>query len=180
MARLIIINGVALSGKDTFAEFLKKICSDTVEYHSTIQTVKDAAKHFGADEEVAKGDEERLLWCEMKDLYTKYNNGPFNEVLAHMAMLDVPGKHPILIAMVREPEEITKLKRAFGLRCLTILVTRAEDIHIPDNDADKNVANYPYDIEIRNDSNPETLKLKARTVADYLNATRGKFLDPWL
>ena len=177
MVRIIPINGVARGGKDTFAEQVRQHYTDGVVHtYSSVDTVKKAARFFGADEKIQKSGAERELWCGMKDLYTAYNDGPFQEVLEMANRIDAPGQYPVLFAMVREPKEIAKLKSHFRLRCTTVLMV-GNVVHIPKNHADENVNYFLYDITIRNEGTLEELDKKAKQFAAYLKATKHIVLN---
>ena len=79
--RIVIINGAGGSGKDTFVNFVKNYFPGTVKNHSTVGVVKQAARLFGAKEELRKGEAERALWCKLKDAYTAYNDGPYHDAV---------------------------------------------------------------------------------------------------
>jgi len=74
---VVIINGVGESGKDTFVN----LCAEhaTVFNLSTVDKVKDVATLFGWQGD--KTPEDRKLLSDLKDAWTKYNNGPFHEFL---------------------------------------------------------------------------------------------------
>ncbi len=172
MVRVVVINGPGRSGKDTLVEFV------TAHYHlgpclshSTVGTVKLASKYFGADETIHKGDRERRLWSDLKDAWTRYNDGPFRELMIAASDLEKDNfySHPLLFVMVREPPEIARLKRQFGRHCVTVLVTAEDRVkHIPGNHADQNVFNFEYDIIVNNGGSLEDLEGKAKNLAGYL------------
>jgi len=60
----------------------------------------------------------------------------------------------------REPYEIQKFVDKYKKKCITILLKR-EDREVPDNDADKNVANFNYDFIIENNGNKKDLEKEA-------------------
>ena len=168
--KIIVINGNAADGKDSFVRFVKEQFEGIVLNHSTVDTVKAAAKLFGADEQICKGDAERRLWSDMKDAWTRYCDGPFNEILhkADVFEKNVAVDQPALFFVhVREPEEIGKLKTHFGSQCITLLVKGA-NTHVPDNHADQNVENYEYDALIDNTGTLEDLKRSAKAFIENL------------
>ena len=168
--KIIVINGNAANGKDTFVKMVKDQYEGIVFNHSTVATVKRAAKLFGADEEKHKGDAERRLWSDMKDAWTRYCDGPFKEILTRVAALEkalAPDQPALFFAHVREPEEIQKLKDVYGDQCITLLVKGAND-HTPDNHADQNVENFPYEVTILNTGTLEDLKSHAKAFAEAM------------
>lgn len=170
MKRVIILNGSARAGKDTFANHIK-IRADLTEdmfAHSlsTVDEVKRICKEFGVGDE--KTDADRKLWSDVKDLWTAYNDGPFNDITTRISYL-YGGENvkSIYIVMCREPEEIAKFKKHYGEECRTILIRRP-GLDIPNNHADMNVENYEYDIEISNSGSKENLIGMAYHVCDTI------------
>lgn len=162
MVRIIIVNGLPRSGKDTFATLAMNSYSGGVTVlHSTVDTVKKAAKFFGADESVFKGPKERRLWSDLKDAYTRYCDGPFQEIVDKAVEMDRSNSDPLIFTMVREPEEIRKLKQWFGSRSITVLVNRQSDEEIS-NHADARVFECEYDVVIDNNGTLDDLRDKAK------------------
>ena len=95
MLRVVVVNGVAAHGKDSFVKFAIKHFDGVAINHSTVATVKEAAKFFGADQDVKKGDAERRLWSDVKDAWTRYNDGPFREIVATVKKSSSPLRRPI-------------------------------------------------------------------------------------
>ena len=157
---LIIINGIAGSGKNTFVNYVCKCFKGHIIEHSTVDTVKEAAYFFGANEAIEKGEKERALWSEMKDAWTKYNDGPFQEIcnIAHGLSKNI--QPTIAFIHVRESTEIQKIKDKFPKRFLSILIQR-DGLSIPDNTGDKGVAGFNYDLVIKNNGEKKELKEKA-------------------
>lgn len=180
MVRVVIVNGSGRTGKDTLAELVAAYYSDGPHHlHSTVDTVKLAAEHFGADEAIHKGEKERRLWSDLKDAYTRYNDGPFCEIvdLANKMDNENPHMNPLLFTMVREPGEIAKVKKHFGLHSVSVLVTADERIRpITGNHADKGVFDFEYDIIINNDGTLLELKQKSKKFAQYLSDLPGRHI----
>lgn len=77
--RVVIVNGVAGSGKDKFVSYVKKLSDFKVENLSSIDRVKQIAEScFGWNGK--KNDESRKMLSEMKKVWTDFNNGPFEIV----------------------------------------------------------------------------------------------------
>ncbi len=72
--KLIIINGVARSGKDTFIDIFKSLNPNTINI-SSIDKVKELAREMGWDG--TKDDKSRKFLSDLKDLWTDYNNNIF-------------------------------------------------------------------------------------------------------
>ena len=85
--KIIVINGVAKSGKDTFVKFFMKHSHVTVFEWSSVDTVKAiAAPAFGWDGE--KDEPGRRFLSDLKAAWTRYNNGPFKELAAKINNYD--------------------------------------------------------------------------------------------
>jgi hypothetical protein len=169
--KLIVINGVAEHGKDSFVKYVREFFPGHVINHSTVGTVKKIGKFFGADEAVRKGDAERRLWSDLKDAWTRYCDGPFKEIVQLATDVEKTfggEKFAIIFAHVREPEEIEKIKNEFGDRCMTVIVTRDGEGHIPDNHADQNVYDYIYDLYVENNGTKDDLADSAMKFVDTL------------
>ena len=159
--KIIIINGVATSGKDEFANLFKKNYEHKCYNWSTIDKVKKISENnFNWKGE--KTDEARKFLSEMKRIWSEYNNGPFinikKKIIKHNSNLEKKHKkNTIYFIHCREPHEIDKFKSEFGDKCITLLVKR-KDIDIPDNESDKNVDKYNYDYIIDNDGDKKDLE----------------------
>lgn len=159
---VIIINGKGGSGKDTICDVLAR--HYPIRNTSTITKVKTAARILGWD--CGKTYDDRKFLSDLKDLWTKYNDGPFNYAFnVYKIFMDTSAvRNRILIIHVREPEEIKKLKTAIEkdgrVPCKTLLITskRTENLSYA-NHADDMVNDYPYDFIYRNDG--------ALTTIDY-------------
>ncbi len=165
MLQIIVINGVAENGKDSFVKYCDGFFPGMVFNHSTVSTVKEAAKLFGADEAVCKGEAERRLWSDMKDAYTRYCDGPFKEIVERIDILDRAygqTSNSLIFLHIREPGEIKKVKDKYPDRCVVILVSNENLEHVPENHADQNVRNYNYDKLIQNNDSLDDLKNEAR------------------
>jgi len=164
MRDLIVINGIAGSGKSLFVSYVNKCFTGMLYEHSTVDTVKSAAYFFGADEKKEKGDKERALWSEMKDSWTKYNDGPFKEVVnlaEELQRAEIEMSVPVAAFLhVRESKEIARIKETFPDRFLSILIKR-NGLLVPDNTGDQSVDGFDYDIVIKNDGEKKDLKRKA-------------------
>jgi len=169
MNHVLIINGVAKSGKDSFVDFLEK--SEGV-FHivrtSTVDKVKEIAAQMGCDV-INKSDADRKFLSDIKMAWTNFNDGIFKSI-THMIdnefeIVKYDGHFDtdeiIVTVMCREPEEIEKFVEYYGRKtCKTILVERP-GIAVPDNHGDQSVFDYGYDYIITNDGNLEKLETTA-------------------
>lgn len=162
MIKVLIINGVARSGKDTFVDAIKSHPSVTIlTKYSTIDDVKSIAAQMGCDPEV-KSDKNRKFWSDIKCLWTEYNDGIFKKITKG---IDETFKNnnlrsdclDVATVMCREPKEIQKFVNYYGTRnCVTILVERPGLI-ISENMADQGVSDFCYDHIVANDGDLEKL-----------------------
>jgi hypothetical protein len=154
---VIIINGKGGCGKDTICDVLKRHYPTTVI--STITKVKQAARViFGW--RGGKNDKDRKFLSDLKDLWTEYNDGPFDYAFDRVQKFDDDPEsayNQILIIHIREPKEIEKLKKRIDLMgripCVTLLIksTRTENVDYG-NHADDMVNDYAYDHVYFNDA----------------------------
>jgi len=163
MKRVLIINGVARSGKDTFVDAIIERSEGKAMKMSTVDKIKEVSKIFGVG--IRKSNKERRFWSDIKDAWTRYNNGPFNEIIE---LINTNKKNKnIFCVFVREPEEIAKFKRYYKEECVTVLVTRP-NTDVPSNHADEEVNDYNYDCEICNSSEKDCLVAMAQHFADTI------------
>lgn len=172
--KVVIVNGSASTGKDNFVNFFKKNYEHKCINWSTIDKVKKVAKsNFGWDGK--KTDEARLFLSEIKRVWSDYNDGPFqhmvNKISKHFDKLDKKDKkNMIYFIHCREPKEIQKFVDYYSSDCITILLKR-EDREVPNNDSDKNVANFNYDYTIDNEGDKKELKKKS---IDFIKELKNK------
>ena len=141
---IFITNGMARSGKDTFAEYLNDFVP-TLKY-SSIDKVKDIAKQCGWDG--TKDEKSRKFLSDLKILTSKFNNMPFRAIKTTVDQFKEDKEKRILLIDIREPKEIEKVKKTFNAK--TILIKRNSVKNITSNMADANVFNYKYDYIIEN------------------------------
>ena len=122
LAHIIIVNGPARSGKDTFCS----LCRDRAYFYdmliaqiSSVDIIKEVARRLGWNGE--KDDKSRKFLSDLKDLSTQYSDAPleyltkeFNRVKDH--------DNVMLFMHIREPEEIQRAKERFD--ALTLLIKR--------------------------------------------------------
>lgn len=173
--KIIVINGVAQSGKDTFIELFEKYASVGVANISSVDPVKELMEKCGWSPD-DKSDAARATMAKIKQSLIDLNDGPFWYVQSQIEAIrwnrpDVG----VVFVHVREPEEIEKLKWAFKEKCLTLLVER--DVRVPDNTSDKGVMGFDYDLVIQNNGAINELELSAICLVEHLeHEIAGQYL----
>lgn len=151
---IFIVNGMARSGKDTFANFLMDMVP-TMKV-SSVDKVKLIARQCGWDG--GKTERDRRFLSDLKCLLSDYNDLPFLDISMWVERFKSNGLFEVLLIDVREPFEIDKAKRAFGAK--TILIKNNRVPQIMTNMADAGVYNYMYDYTIENNGSLEEFKEK--------------------
>lgn len=165
--QIFITNGMARSGKDTFAAYLNEFVP-TLKY-SSIDKVKDVAKLCGWDG--GKTEKDRKFLSDLKVLTSEYSNMPFEAIKNKVReFLNEDDRHVIMLIDIREPEEIERAKNTFGAG--TILIQNDNVKFINSNMADANVFNYKYDYIVLNNGTLNEFKETVKSFADkvILNA----------
>lgn len=164
---LIVVNGYPRSGKDTFMDYCVGLLNKKDPFrsfkHSTVDTCKRIAKEMGWDGE--KTPEMRRMLSELKDLYTKYFDGPLKEV---QTLMNNSVSSFIFVA-AREPKEILRMEYWCSKKdynCITVLVksTLGEDQH--SSHSDSNVLYYKYDVVLENNGSLEEFLIKSKEFVD--------------
>ena len=162
--KIIVINGIAESGKDTFVkyiteQFLKKFpCTGKVINYSSIDTVKMVSRILGRKKK-SKTDADRKFLSDLKRIWIEYNDGPFNELKQAIQFNENDTEYKVLFFVhIREPEEIEKIRREFDI--LTVYVQRGS-CKIPNNKSDQSVFGTQANVIIRNNGSKEDLRTEA-------------------
>ena len=156
-SKIFIINGKPTAGKDTFVSYVTEEAKDEFEVLnvSTVDKVKEAAVILGWNG--IKTDSARLFLSELKDLSSKFFDGPAKYCYSVASSLK---DNQILFIHCREPEEIDKMKKM--LDCFTIYIDRTLEGQTTSNHADAEVTNYKYDYVIDNNSSLDDLRERAK------------------
>jgi len=172
--KVVVINGGAEVGKDKFVSFFKKISKDfRIKNYSSIDRVKQISEIcFGWDGK--KDGKSRKLLSEMKRIWTDFNDGPFdiitNQITTDIKWSKNKGKNiskNIYFLHIREPKEISKIKKFYGFDCITLLVKKDVDF-TPDNYSDKNVENFDYDYIVDNNKSEDELTKRAEEFYEFI------------
>ena len=177
--RVVIVNGKPGCGKTTFENCCEEILGHAFcRCRSTVDKVKEIAYEVGWDGQ--KTLEARKFLSDLKDLFTKFNDMPANDIKAYLRgweedlrYFHVGDQPHVLFVDDREPEHIEKLKKE--LNAITLLIRRPGDELVDtSNHADKNVFEYEYDYVIDNNDDIEHLSYFAEV---FLNSIFSKNCD---
>ena len=168
--KVIVVNGVSRSGKDSFIAAVREKVPVVVT-QSTILTVKDALEYFDMIDLRKKGPKERAFLVAVKQAWIEYNDGPYKEVIQVVDELERIHKfndidRVLLFVQVREPKEIYKLYTHFIENFFSVLVYRSEAKLQP---GDEGVLNFDYDFDVHNNGSLEDLGKEADRFIQFLN-----------
>jgi CO dehydrogenase nickel-insertion accessory protein CooC1 len=147
MPKIFIVNGKGGSGKTSFEQMVAEIASahgQEIKILSTIDYVKDIAKKIGWDG--TKTLENRRMLSDLKDLLTRWNDSPHQDVVNKINNLD--NNVAAVFIDSRESEDIKRFVEEY--QALTVLVQRGKEVIIYGNHADDNVDDFNYDICVDN------------------------------
>lgn len=165
MKEIIILNGMCLSGKDSFVTFCNKYAK--CKNISTVDKVKEAYALLGWDGD--KSEQHRKALSDIKDIGTTNLDHPYTYIKSEIEKF-YKSDEEIMFIHSREPDEIDRFKKAFG--CITILVENPQVKQVTSNHADRDVNLYQYDYTILNNSTLEDLDYQAMNFVKYL---RGEY-----
>jgi len=166
--KVFCINGISLSGKDTFVKCVQELLGfDKVGNISTIDPVKVEYKNFfGWEGE--KTPIHRKNLNTLKNIWRETSNGPINWSRYQMNIEYIINQRDVLFIMVREFDEmldLVKLAVSIGYVAFTLQVVR-DGLDIPPVEQeflDSHPKDFKYDITISNptvDTFPDVPKLK--------------------
>lgn len=155
MNRIFIVNGISGSGKDTFIEYVGKSVQNVVSI-SYVDLIKTVAKKLGWNNDYS--NEGRKFLSKLVEAVDNYNDYIFDDVCNK---IDVrTSRAHTYFVVVRDPKNIARFKNRYGKKCKAIFIER-NGLKIPDNDQDRSVLGYKYDIIIQNNSDLNNLKQEA-------------------
>jgi hypothetical protein len=174
--RVVIINGIAGSGKDTFVAMCKDVLgANRILNISTVDYVKEVAQFCGWDG--TKTPENRKFLSDLKRILTEWNETPLKKVCEEVECWQdiwrVSGDYDNAVVFIhcREPKEIDKLVYQFNqYEPVTLMVRRSAAESVEQiNSSDNSVFDYAYDYTVYNDSNLSWLHGEARAfLQNYL------------
>lgn len=164
---IFIINGAGGVGKDTLIDSLE---SDYVVRNiSSITPIKELARYGGWDGE--KTLKARKMLSDLKQLFTEFNDLPFNYCKDHYEFFKSKRDADFLFVAIREKEEIEKFYQYLvddGANVHTILICR-EAIHKKyGNVSDDMVKDYPYQYVFHNDYELDTAKKEFKKFIEFI------------
>lgn len=165
--KVVIINGSAGVGKDTFCNICaKKVFVANI---SSVDEVKEIAKVCGWNGE--KDEHSRKFLSDLKAVLTEYNDGPFKYLVQRVKEAKREGMELVFLH-IREPEEIMRAREIFDAKTLIIRAPKRVPV-VPNNNSDMSVDNYVYDMEICNDNSIYELEYEADCFLSALGLRRN-------
>ena len=158
---VVIINGSAGVGKDTFVAICNSFCK--VMNFSSIDEIKKLAKLIGWDGN--KDEKGRKLLSDLKVAMSDYCDLPFQSMKNKYNEF-IKSDADILFLHIREPEEIAKAANEFN--AITLVIKNKNVKQIVSNMADANVYDFNYDVVIYNSRTLNDLKNTAKWFIDIL------------
>lgn len=148
---VVIINGSAGVGKDTFVAICNSFCK--VMNYSSIDEIKRLAKLIGWDGN--KDEKGRKLLSDLKVAMSDYCDLPFQSMKNKYEEF-IKSDADILFLHIREPEEIARAVNEFN--AITLLIKNKNVKQITSNMADANVYDLNYDAVVDNSRTLNDLK----------------------
>lgn len=159
--KVIVINGSAGVGKDTFVDLCTSLRPlGVVRCRSSVDEIKRFATFMGW--EGTKTESDRKFLSELKRICSEWADIPMKSMrraVARFSNKHIPCECKYLFLMVREPDEIERVKQEFN--AVTLLIVRDSVSPIVSNYADAGVHDYSYDYIIDNSGTVEDLKVAA-------------------
>ena len=165
MKKIVVINGMGSSGKDTFCEFCNGVVS--IMNISSVDKVKEAAIILGWDG--GKSEIDRKFLADLGYLSTEYNDGRYSYINEKIKEFQ-NSECEILFIHIREVNFIERMKNDFNAE--TLLIRNENVPNIQSNEADANVFNYEYDFIIDNNGSLYDLAWEA---TNFVNCLRNDY-----
>lgn len=168
--KIVVINGQARVGKDTFVHFCSQLDKYNVYNISIIDAVKTAAVQFDW-ERTDKSENARRFLSELKDAWARFNDGPYQVVKWRIDLIKQSQNmrggldNTVIFIHSREPDDIERFVNDYN--ATTVLIRRAAVEGPHDNHADSEVFNWGYDWIIEN-NDLDKLKESAELFMDEI------------
>lgn len=155
---VVIINGQGGAGKDTFIGIAQQFYNCVNK--SSVDCIKEIAKVGGWQGE--KTPKARKMLADLKEVFTAYNDLPFNNMVAELELfLDDP-ESQVLFMHIREPKNIERMAKFVSDYCpcgaLAVVTGSEEKLG---NEADDEWYKYEYNAYFSNKKdkpmNPENV-----------------------
>lgn len=170
LKHIIIINGGAGVGKDTFVEAVRDVHNNTVLNYSSVDDIKRIAIAAGWDG--IKNEKSRKFLSELKVLCDEFNDLTFKSMERAVSRFQSSfyKDNSLLFLHIREPKNIERAKEAFN--AVTVLVVRDSVAKITSNQSDASVYEYDYDFIVDNNHTLDRL----HPTQDHLHNEARRFL----
>lgn len=145
--RIVIINGGAGVGKDTFCRLCGKYVSATTV--STVDPIKGIFSLCGIP--YNKFDKDRKALSDMKDILDRYDYTHTYIGTYVNTFLNTESIRQVLFVHMRDPADIQWLCYLHPDKVITLLIRRTDVPRVTNNHADLNVEDFQYDWIIDND-----------------------------
>lgn len=165
---IVALNGMATCGKDTFCDFvaansLSEKGKELVNSFSSVNEIKSVLVDRLGWDGVTKDEKSRAFMSELKDSWTKYNDGPFNSIKDYITSSVTAD---LIFIHIREPHEIEKLRQwcsenEYYFASMLMLRESAENISTNTGDLGAQDESYVYDLVVRNNGTLDDLQEKA-------------------
>ena len=169
---IIIICGVARSGKDTFIDYIREITGKkNVAHVSSIDSVSTLLKAYGIDTS-EKTEADRTLLAEVKEALEKHSDAPTRRIITRAMVSKNAMLHRFFITQFRKKTDIERIRRLHEGkdRIIVVRVRRdAAEEKAPKNAADQDWINIEPDFEINNNGTHEELRTQAENLVAELN-----------
>jgi hypothetical protein len=162
MKTIIIVNGYAESGKDTFCKYMKEISDIPTKEYSIIDYPKEVATEYlwwnGKKDE--KG---RKLLSDLKNTMMKYNQLPLKKIYQEVGEMRLFHDSFLFLLHMRKPKEIQMIKDFYeesDVNVITLFIEREACVREWRNEDDDGVENYDYDYILTNNIGLKEFKYK--------------------
>ena len=175
--KVVIINGIGGSGKDTFVKFCQELLDAKADVYprclnvSTVDYVKEIAAYCGWSGE--KDPASRKFLSDLKRAMTEWRDLPVQDVKNKLDTYSVATqwydiKDCVAFVHCREPKEIERLVEELDATTLLIRRDVAESVE-QINESDNSVLNYTYDYTVWNNNSLDALRAAAQVfLREYL------------
>lgn len=173
MKQIIVINGEAGSGKDTFVWLCKNVDGIALKEgwnfsgicnFSMVDKVKQIAEECGWNGK--KDSKSRKFLSDLKDLCDEYNQMSFRDLEHRVFTFRLDPYAKILFVHAREPKDIQAIVEKYKAK--TLLIKRNGHSTEASNHADADVYNYEYDYVVTNPG--DSIEEYQKQARDFLKA----------